>query len=390
VGPETGERVVAGLPLLLRAALSLQEAGVKELFLLGVPAGRLSSDPRIRLAIRGSDPPPGVAALVVAADTCCSPGVLRELVRAELRPDEVRGMGNRQACVRAAGGTALPALLTALCRGYEVSPASFEPAVAPDFVVSVVDEAGRRNAERLLLATLRKPTDGFTARHLNRAISLPLSAALCRTGVTPTQVTLFALGLGLASVVPLLTGGRTGFILAALLLQAHSVLDGCDGELARLLHLRSRVGAWADQVSDDVVNLAFLIAAGVWLDAVGFELAAPLTFIAAASFVIYQVALYAALWTRGGKSGSVTSLRWWGQGDSGSGRFRIRVPGRLRTFVEDLLRRDSYTFAYLPCALLGVPVVAFLWQVVVAVISGVVTSLQWVVAGGPQPADLPG
>ena len=382
--------MVAGLPLLLRAALSLQEAGVKELFLLGVPAGRLSSDPRIRLVIRATDPPRGVAALVVVAGTCFSPGVVRELVRAELRPDEVRGIGSQQACIRTAGGLALPALLTELCRGNKVSPAFLEPAVAPDFVVSVADEAGRRNAERLLLATLRKPTDGFTARHLNRAISLPLSAALCRTGVTPTQVTLFAFGLGLASVVPLLTGGRTGFILAAVLLQAHSVLDGCDGELARLLHLRSRVGAWADQISDDVVNLAFLIAAGMWLDGVGFELAAPLTFIAAASFVIYQVALYTALWTRGGKSGSVTSLRWWGQGDSGSGRFRIRIPDRLKAIIEDLLRRDSFTFAYLPCALLGIPFIAFLWQTAVAIISGVVTSLQWVVAGGPQPADLPG
>jgi hypothetical protein len=49
-------------------------------------------------------------------------------------------------------------------------------------------------------------------------------------------------------------------------------------------------------------------------------------------------------------------------------------------------RRDFFTFLYLPAALLGVTGVALVWCAIVFVLSGLVTSMLWLVRGGPVPA----
>ena len=42
-----------------------------------------------------------------------------------------------------------------------------------------------------------------------------------------------------------------------------SVLDGCDGEIARLKFQSSRMGEWLDNVLDDTVNVLYGLALGV-------------------------------------------------------------------------------------------------------------------------------
>lgn len=246
--------------------------------------------------------------------------------------------------------------------------------------MSSAGDAEERRRLWLRLQALRKPSDGVVARYLNRSLSLRLTALLLRTNITPNTVTSIAFAVGMTSVVPLLAGGRLGFVAGALLFQAQSVLDGCDGELARLRDQRSRLGEWWDQVADDLVNLAFFVAAGARLHADGSRIAGPVAIVATVCLIAYQISLYVALWTRGGRSGSVTSLRWWGQSPSSAPR-----SGFARV-LEDLGRRDFFAFAYLPAALLGVPIVAFLWHAAIGIVSGVMTSLQWLVGGGPQAA----
>src|SRR5207302_904221 len=48
-------------------------------------------------------------------------------------------------------------------------------------------------------------------------------------------------------------------VTGALLLLTHSVLDGCDGELARLKFQQSRVGAMLDYWGDNVVHVAVFV-----------------------------------------------------------------------------------------------------------------------------------
>ncbi|MBI2846185.1 MAG: NTP transferase domain-containing protein [Chloroflexi bacterium] len=122
-------------------------------------------------------------------------------------------------------------------------------------------------AEELLLERLGKPRDGVVSRNLNRRVSRPLSRFLVRTPVTPNQVSLLAFILGLFSALLFATGEYLTLALAGLFAQASSILDGSDGELARLRGTSSRFGGWMDAILDRVVDAAILygMAAGLAL-----------------------------------------------------------------------------------------------------------------------------
>jgi phosphatidylglycerophosphate synthase len=126
------------------------------------------------------------------------------------------------------------------------------------------------DAEAWLLRSLIKQREGFMSRHFERRISLALTRRLASTTVTPNAMTVVSVMIGLASA-PFFLSASAGWQLAgALLLLAHSILDGCDGELARLKFLQSRRGATLDFWGDNVVHVAVFgsIAVG-WSLAVG-------------------------------------------------------------------------------------------------------------------------
>ena len=47
--------------------------------------------------------------------------------------------------------------------------------------------------------------------------------------------------------------------------QLQSILDGCDGELARVRMQQSKLGAWLDTFVDDVLNVLITVAVGIGL-----------------------------------------------------------------------------------------------------------------------------
>jgi len=172
--------------------------------------------------------------------------------------------------------------------------------------------------------------------------------------------------------------------LGGLLVQIQSVLDGCDGEISRLKYLRSRSGEWLDQVFDDAVNLGCFAASGWTLFRAGSVFAGWLTLEGTIAHLLLQVCLYTALLTRGGGSGSVTSIRWWGQRPAPpAGTRGATGPAEL---VELLIRRDVLILLYPVTALFGATMFALLWSAVFFTISGVVPAIQWLVAGGPEKA----
>ncbi len=97
-------------------------------------------------------------------------------------------------------------------------------------------------AERHLLASLVKDTEGFMSRHFERKISLAVSRRLAATSVSPNAMTLVSVAIGLAGAVFFLQPTARSETIGALLFLLHSILDGCDGELARLRSSRSRAG----------------------------------------------------------------------------------------------------------------------------------------------------
>lgn len=118
-----------------------------------------------------------------------------------------------------------------------------------------------RGAARRLRRSLTKPTDGPVSRYLNRPVSTRLSMAFARLPLHPDVMSLVAFVVALAGAWSL--GVGVG-IAGAVLVHAASVLDGVDGEIARLRVRASRGGALLDGVLDRLADAAILAGAAVW------------------------------------------------------------------------------------------------------------------------------
>ena len=174
------------------------------------------------------------------------------------------GAGPRLEALREAGARQVSDLVRALAAdaeqgGFEVVP------VAGAFWQDVDTPAMAREAERRLLRSLIKPTDGPVSRHLNRPISLRITRVLARLDVSPNAVTTFVFLLSLAAAV-MAAGASTyaALALSGVLFQVASIADGCDGELSRYMFKGSRFGAWYDSLTDNVRYAAFFSALGVY------------------------------------------------------------------------------------------------------------------------------
>ena len=137
--------------------------------------------------------------------------------------------------------------------------------VAKDLWQRVHTERDRLLAERKLDRWLVKPTDGFYAQ-LNRRVSVPISRQLIKFPVTANMVTIFTLGVGLASGAFFALGGYWNTLLGAFLCLFASILDGCDGEVARLKLQESAFGCWLETVCDYLFYLILFVGmtVGLW------------------------------------------------------------------------------------------------------------------------------
>ncbi|HEX4046250.1 MAG TPA: CDP-alcohol phosphatidyltransferase family protein [Elusimicrobiota bacterium] len=113
-----------------------------------------------------------------------------------------------------------------------------------------------------LMAAGPKSQDGFMARHFDRHISLAVSRRLLDTGTTPNTMTVLSTVIGLIGAAFFLGADRASYIPGALLVWLHSVLDGCDGELARVRFQESAFGSDLDFWGDNLVHLALFSCLG--------------------------------------------------------------------------------------------------------------------------------
>jgi phosphatidylglycerophosphate synthase len=229
-------------------------------------------------------------------------------------------------------------------------PDAGQPVVRGDEVagVRVVDDASRRRAEWAVLRGLPKSHQGATDALINWRASLRITRALARTPLRPNHVTVAATVLGLIAWALALTDTALGLAGAGLLLQLHSILDSCDGELARLRYQFSRLGEWLDNVTDEIVDDGFAVCAGVvaggpwlWLGVLGGARALAVT--------VQGVDTY-----RRTGSGNPYAFRYWFERvdatpaevwDRASALYWLRALGR----------RDTYVFLWMLLCLAGQP-----------------------------------
>jgi len=202
-------------------------------------------------------------------------------------------------------------------------------------------------AERKLLDSARKPTDGPISRYLNRPLSTALSRLVVKhTDLTPNHFTLVHLIVGLAAGFAAALGGYIGFLVAGILFHAASILDGCDGEIATLSFKSSPRGQWLDTAADGVSFLAFLL--GLVIGVYRSDLA-PIYFyfgvvgLAVASIVLVNLYIYLI---RRRRAGSLLAVRY--GYETGDGWFK-----RFLRLAHYLSKRDFMAFFALVLAVFG-------------------------------------
>jgi phosphatidylglycerophosphate synthase len=120
----------------------------------------------------------------------------------------------------------------------------------------VSTDAEAERSERRLRASIFKPTDGRLAR-LNRRVSIPISVVMIRfLRFDPNAMSVALTLVGLYAAWLFSRGEYATGIAAALLSWVASMLDGCDGELARLQYKESVFGCWLDTIGDYVYYMA--------------------------------------------------------------------------------------------------------------------------------------
>ncbi len=135
-------------------------------------------------------------------------------------------------------------------------------------------------AGRLLRRGLPRGSDGPVSRLLNRRLSVPISWLLVRVGLSPDFLSAVAFVVGLGAALALAAGAG---VAGGLLAQACSILDGVDGEVARLTLRAGPRGTLLDGVLDRVGDAAICAGLGVWAVDAGTGPTAAVILVAAAT-----------------------------------------------------------------------------------------------------------
>lgn len=328
------EQKLAGLSLLARAVRVLAKAGLAPIRVLSVP----EAVERVRSVLRAQgleeievvSEMPDQPTVTLSHDVVCDTELVRAVARA---PGPVRATrGNESFCLeRTDPGKA---------------PSRFD--VGARFIVRVDGPKSAERAKRALFQACRKPVDGIVSRHLNRYVSLFLSKLLVDTPITPNMTTVATLFVGLLAALAVSRGGYEWTLAGAALLQCNSILDGVDGELARVRHQQSHLGQWLDTASDDLVNVVFWAALGFGASTLpdGHLLAAA-GYVAATAQLVIAVTYWVELYAMG--SGDVGDIEWWFHRDPPSG-----LRGRALALLLYIPKKDFFILFCLVCAVVGV------------------------------------
>ena len=113
-----------------------------------------------------------------------------------------------------------------------------------------------KTAEKILFSSVGKTATGWISRNINSKFSLPTSSILVRTPLTPNMISV------LINIIGILSGPFLAFghpVLGALFMHLATILDRCDGEVARVKLMETKKGQWVDTISDQFTVFSFFI-----------------------------------------------------------------------------------------------------------------------------------
>jgi CDP-alcohol phosphatidyltransferase len=116
--------------------------------------------------------------------------------------------------------------------------------------------------ERRFLRGSGKSQDGFVSRYLNRPISRTITRLLLRFPATPNGWTWLIFPIPVVAALLLARGSYWSFVWGLILFQIFSILDGCDGEIARAKFMESERGRQLDDLFDVLSNVLLVLGLG--------------------------------------------------------------------------------------------------------------------------------
>jgi phosphatidylglycerophosphate synthase len=277
------DTTVCGTSIMLRAVCALGKV-VPAVHVLRTPLCAVSSAEEVESEINGrefrplltwTDRPDSVPVehglFVVAEPGVFDPrlcAAMQSLADGDDRVVACRRPGEHGAPVWFLASEPARRLIQYLSRSADAAPARFLEServqeLHPDSEVCeiVSDEQSRRVAERKLLQGARKDSDSLIARY-DRKVSSLITRWVVRVPVTPNQLTVMNTALGLAGAAMLLSGTYWLSLIGSSLLLLSIILDGCDGEVARIKFMETSFGRKLDFFLDNVVNAFAIFAVG--------------------------------------------------------------------------------------------------------------------------------
>lgn len=133
--------------------------------------------------------------------------------------------------------------------------------IARDDQHEVRDDADLAALRKLAIEVIRTGSGGKIAQKINKRVSIPLSLLLSRMRVIPNVITFVNFLMGALSICLIAAGGHMEQAAGGILVQVCSIVDGCDGEVARMTTRFSKLGGLFDTVSDQMLAVALILVA---------------------------------------------------------------------------------------------------------------------------------
>ena len=204
-----------------------------------------------------------------------------------------------------------------------------------------------KNAEDLIFNYVGKTATGWISININSKFSLPTSRQLIKTPLTPNMI---SIGINIIGSFCGLFYALGHPVIGALFMHIATVLDRCDGEVARVKLMETKKGQWVDTVSDQFTVLSFLI--GVPL---GYYLISHKPIALILGGINVSIFLFFVMWsfyflTRYTNSGSLVTYF---EVDKLVEPQKTSLMRKLIKIVRPLGRRNVYSAAFILIAAVG-------------------------------------
>ena len=113
-----------------------------------------------------------------------------------------------------------------------------------------------KEAEDLIFNYVGKTATGWISRNINSKFSLPTSRQLIKTPLTPNMI---SIGINIIGSLCGIFYALGHPVIGALFMHTATILDRCDGEVARVKLMETKKGEWVDTISDQFTVLSFLL-----------------------------------------------------------------------------------------------------------------------------------